>query len=64
MQEIATGFDVHAYTAKVITDAGQAYNTSGGKGTSLLLPFSGLVVGAEAKLKLHTTNILMKSIKA
>ena len=23
MQEIATGFDVHAYTAKVITDAGQ-----------------------------------------
>ena len=24
MEEIATGFDVHAYTAKVITDAGQA----------------------------------------
>lgn len=24
MQEIATGFDVHAYTAKVITDAGQS----------------------------------------
>jgi DNA polymerase I-like protein with 3'-5' exonuclease and polymerase domains len=32
MQEIATGFDVHAYTAKVITDAGQPTTRQVAKG--------------------------------
>jgi DNA polymerase I-like protein with 3'-5' exonuclease and polymerase domains len=31
MQEIATGFDVHSYTAKVITDAGQVTTRQGAK---------------------------------
>ena len=31
MQEIATGFDVHAYTAKVITDAGQSTSRQAAK---------------------------------
>jgi len=34
MQEIATGFDVHAYTAKVITDAGQKTTRQEAKGST------------------------------
>ena len=42
MQEIATGFDVHAYTAKVIRKCrADDYNTSGGKGPSTFAPLFG-----------------------
>ena len=41
MKEIATGFDVHAYTAKVITDAGQKLHRQVAKGHHFCSPFRG-----------------------
>ena len=62
MNEIATGFDVHSYTAKVITDAGQETSRQVAKAHTLR-PCLGRVGLVEVKLKPHTTNTLMIKYK-
>jgi hypothetical protein len=62
MEEIATGFDVHSYTAKVITDAGEPRHARKLRPTPLLL--SSVLQGtAEARLWLHTTNTSQRSMR-
>ena len=63
MKEISTGFDVHSYTAKVITDAGQKTST-GPRRRHIHLPPSSELQGMEdPRLKPLTTNILLRSMR-
>ena len=62
MKEISTGFDVHSYTAKVITDAGQ--KTLARMPRHIHLPLSSELQGMEdPRLKPLTTNILLRSMR-
>jgi DNA polymerase I-like protein with 3'-5' exonuclease and polymerase domains/predicted RNA-binding Zn-ribbon protein involved in translation (DUF1610 family) len=59
MQEIATGFDVHSYTAKVITDAGQKTSRQEGKAHTFAPLFGATGYGrskAEAAYYEHFTE--------
>ena len=56
MEEIATGFDVHAYTAKVITDAGNQHHVKQLKNTRSLRSLEQAVMDAR-KLKQPTTPL-------
>ena len=59
MEEIATGFDVHSYTAKVISDAGQATSRQEGKAHTFAPLFGATGYGrskAEAAYYEHFTE--------
>ena len=63
MREISTGFDVHAYTAKVITDAGQPTSRQEAK-EHTFAPLFGATGLEERKRSKHTTKCLLKNIEA
>ena len=62
MKEIEDGFDVHSYTASVISDAGRKYLAKKRKHTRLHPCMEQQDLG-ERLLKLHIINSSMKSTK-
>ena len=62
MKEIDTGFDVHSYTAKVISEAGQPTSRQDAKAHTFA-PLSGLQGTVEALLRRRTTHTSLRSTK-
>ena len=56
IEEVSTGFDVHAYTAKVISDAGQPTSRQDAKGAYVCSTLRRNRISAEQKQKQRTTN--------
>ena len=62
IEEVSTGFDVHAYTAKVISDAGQPTSRQDAKAHTFA-PLYGATGYGRSKAEAHTTNTSQRSTK-